>query len=70
MPVANTLWCIGRQRIDREHTGEACRVCFHRGQHIGIVVAVAGRGLHQGRFTDACFIHGSDHLFERHRSIL
>ena len=52
---------VWRHHVDRKDANEAIGVRCHTGLHIGVVVAVAGRCLHQRRLGNARLRHGGEH---------
>ncbi len=61
-PVPHPLGRVGREHVGREHAAEPVRMRCDRIGHIRIVVAVAGRRLHEHRLLHARRVHGRDHL--------
>ena len=59
-PVLHLRRGVGRQHVDGEHAGEALGMGGHRLGHIGVVIAVGGRSLHDRRLVHAGRVHGGD----------
>ena len=67
-PVADALARVARQHVHREHPGKAVGMRCDSIGDVGIVVAIAGRGLHHGGLADPGLVHGLEHLLGGHRS--
>jgi hypothetical protein len=66
-PIAHCRARIRRQHVGGKHAGEALRMCGDGVGDVGVVVAVAGRGLHDRGLPHAGLVHRRDHLLQRHR---